>query len=137
MPQPPVVSIAFESLLGTGEGFDIFTLGVIAVGDVTPSFMVSVVDRNGVSEAEDSFLIFFLPHVGTSTCKPFVREELVDSKTEFETLNGFREIVVVEMNSGQRSHGTSRFLFTFYPSSLVVRAISLDITEEAEDVGSV
>lgn len=87
MPQPPVISVAFKSLFGASKGLSIFSLSAIAVSDIAPCLSFSVIDRDGVSEAEDSFIEVFYPHVGTSTGEPLSREKLVDLETLLETVN--------------------------------------------------
>jgi len=100
MPQPPAVSVAFQRLFGASESFNRFLLGSVAVGNVAPRAVVSVVDGDSVSETENCLGEILHSHVSTAAREPFAREKLVDLETQLKALDSLLHIISIEMDPG-------------------------------------
>lgn len=96
MPDAPIPTLFFQSLLSACKCFSKFVLNCIAVCHICPRVRLRFVNLNHVPKAENCFLKLFKTHVRAATGKPLPIIQSVDLKSLFKAVDCRFEVVFIK-----------------------------------------
>ena len=86
LPDAPMSSIVLEGLFGASQRFSVLFLNRVTVGNVTPCFLLLLINRDHTSESKNCLVKLFQTHVSASAREPVIFSHPVDFERLVEAL---------------------------------------------------